>query len=156
MAQLIEQRTATLLGNFGLLPFYALAFASWLPLGARADRLIDLALVAYAAVILAFLGAVHWGFVLSTPGLDRTGSKLALRWGVIPSLLGWLALLMALAGVPMFLVTVFLIMDFAICRLMDTRLLAMYGTPPNWYLPLRTRLTILVTIALSAFLISAL
>jgi hypothetical protein len=156
MAQLIEQRAATLLGNFGLLPFYALAFASWLPLGARAERLVDLALVAYAAVILSFLGAVHWGFVLSTPGLDRTGSKLALRWGVIPSLLGWLALLMALAGVPMFLVAVFLIMDFAICRMMDSRLLAMYGTPPNWYLPLRTRLTILVTIALSAFLISAL
>ena len=63
---------------------------------------------------------------------------------------------MALAGVPMFLVAVFLIMDFAICRMMDSRLLAMYGTPPNWYLPLRTRLTILVTIALSAFLISAL
>lgn len=156
MAQLIEQRTATLLGNFGLLPFYALAAASWMPLGARADRLVELAFVAYAAVILAFLGAVHWGFVLSTPELDRTGSKLGLRWGVIPSLLGWLALLMALAGVPLWLVAVFLMMDFALCRLMDGRMVAMYATPPAWYLPLRTRLTVLVIVAVLIFLGSVL
>jgi hypothetical protein len=156
MSQLIEQRTATLLGNFGLLPFYALAAVSWVPLGARADRLIELAFVAYAAAILSFLGAVHWGFVLSTPGLDRNSSKLALRWGVIPSLLGWLALMMALAGAPLGLVAMVLAIDFALCRLMDARLLVMYATPPAWYLPLRTRLTALVIVAVLIFMGSTL
>ena len=156
MAQLIEQRTATLLGNFSLLPFYALAAASWMPLGSRADRLIELAFVTYAAVILAFLGAVHWGFVLSSPALDRTGSKFGLRWGVIPSLLGWLAVMMAIVGVPLWLVSFFLVMDFALCRLMDGRMMPMYSTPPAWYLPLRTRLTALVIISALIFLGSTL
>ena len=45
----------------------------------------------YAAVILAFMGAIHWGLAMR----DRSGAGAGpYLWGVTPSLLAWLALLL--------------------------------------------------------------
>ncbi|MCS6932600.1 MAG: DUF3429 domain-containing protein [Acetobacteraceae bacterium] len=81
------------LGFAGLAPFLglavlALAGVSWAPE----------ALAAYGATILAFLGAVHWGFALrALPGEDfASAPRLAL--GVVPALLGWVALLLPVAA----------------------------------------------------------
>jgi hypothetical protein len=77
------------LGFAGLIPFAGLAGLSlfgvaWAP-GAIA---------AYGATILAFLGAVHWGFALrALPGEDHAGAA-RLVLGVVPSLLAWVALLL--------------------------------------------------------------
>ena len=156
MSQIIEQRFATLLGNFGLLPFYALALAAWLPLQPVSARLAELAFVGYAAVILSFLGAVHWGLVMANPQLAKPQVRSALGWGVLPSLLGWLALLLATAGLPMWMVCVLLLVDFALCRVMDGTLMRQYPDAPRWYLPLRTRLTVLVMIAIAILLVASL
>ena len=51
-----------------------------------------MALVAYGAVILAFLGGVHWGFALPEP--SGRGERARLVLGVVPSLVGWVALLL--------------------------------------------------------------
>lgn len=55
------------------------------------------ALIAYGAVILSFLGAVHWGFVLGgqVAAAPETGRRI-LGLGVLPALIGWLALLILL------------------------------------------------------------
>ena len=82
---------ATLLGLAGLLPFIGCGLAALGPQGDRAT----LALVAYGAVILAFLGGVHWGFALEDP-VGR-GERERLVLGVMPSLVGWVALLLAIA-----------------------------------------------------------
>jgi hypothetical protein len=156
MSQIIEQRFATLLGNFGLLPFYALALVQWLPLQPVSARLAELAFVGYAAVILSFLGAVHWGLAIANPQLDKAQARSALGWSVLPALLGWLALMLALAGMPQWAVGVLLLVDFALCRAMDGALLRLYIDPPGWYLPLRTRLTVLVSIAVTILLLSPL
>lgn len=50
------------------------------------------ALLAYGAVILAFLGAVHWGLALARPE-DSAAARTRLTLGVLPSLVGWAALL---------------------------------------------------------------
>jgi hypothetical protein len=60
-------------------------------------------LISYGAVILSFVGAVHWGFALRDtahplPGEVMTAQRLGwerqlLTFGVLPALLGWLALL---------------------------------------------------------------
>jgi hypothetical protein len=77
------------LGFAGLIPFGGLAVLSlagvaWAP-GA---------LAAYGATILAFLGAVHWGFALrALPGEDHA-SAARLLLGVVPSLIAWVALLL--------------------------------------------------------------
>ncbi len=75
------------LGLSGLVPFVAGVGAvalgwSW----------AGFALAAYGAVILSFLGAVHWGLALAEPGGRGAAERLA--WGVVPSLWGWLALLL--------------------------------------------------------------
>lgn len=156
MSTIIEQRIATLLGNLGLAPFFVLAILSWLPWGDEPALRVRFALVAYAAVILSFLGAVHWGLALANPGLDKAKTWNALGWGVIPSLLGWLALLMLLLGIPAAMVLAFLIGDLLLVRVMDGQLIRLYATPvPSWYLALRTRLTLGAALCLLAALIAA-
>lgn len=81
------------LGFAGLIPFAGLAVLSlagvaWAP-GA---------ILAYGATILAFLGAVHWGFALrALPGEEHAGAA-RLVLGVVPSLIAWVALLLPLAA----------------------------------------------------------
>lgn len=154
MSNIVGLRSAQALGHAGLLPFFALAFACWWPAGAAAAgmtvaRWAQLALVAYAAVILSFLGAVHWGFALLTPQLARGVLRQSLVWGVVPALLGWLALLMVFAGVAAWLVVALLIADLLLCRWMDGSLLPHYPAAPDWYLRLRSRLTAGATLALA-------
>lgn len=99
MSQIIEQRIATLLGNLGLIPLYALSAATWAPFGAPYERFVEQALVGYAAVIVSFLGAVHWGLALATPALNKAQARSAFGWGVVPAAPAWLALLLAVGGV---------------------------------------------------------
>jgi hypothetical protein len=79
------------LGYAGLLPFVACVLGIVLLDGAARDLAVR-ALVGYGAVILSFLGAVHWGLMLREPGA-ATPARLAI--GVLPSLVGWVALLLA-------------------------------------------------------------
>ena len=82
---------AWLLGLAGLIPFVACGL---LAVGMDGDR-AAFALVAYGAVILAFLGGVHWGVALQEPSGRGERSRLGL--GTLPSLAGWVALLLLLA-----------------------------------------------------------
>jgi hypothetical protein len=154
MAQVLAMRQAQRLGLLGLLPFFSLAALAWLPDGAAVGRwhaagLARLGLVAYAAVILSFLGAVHWGLALSAPDLPAPLRRLSLTWGVIPSLLGWLALLMTFVGVAPWLVFAVLIADLLLVRVIDGALLRRHPAPPGGYLELRSRLTAGASLALT-------
>jgi hypothetical protein len=77
------------LGIAGLLPFVAGAAGLWL-LSPEWAGLAALALLTYAAVIVSFLGGIHWGLAMS---LAQTRRGL-LIWGVLPSLLAWAGLLL--------------------------------------------------------------
>lgn len=80
---------AWMLGLAGLIPFLAGAALQWFsPPGWR--MLAASALLTYGAVIVSFLGGIHWGLAM------RSGYPPAARlvWGVVPSLLGWLAVLL--------------------------------------------------------------
>ncbi|MFK8051486.1 MAG: DUF3429 domain-containing protein [Woeseiaceae bacterium] len=82
-------RMAQWLGLGGLIPFVALAIAMhWQPILAGIP--ITLALLAYAATILSFLGALQWGLAIS--GADRATTRYLIS--VIPSLLAWTILIM--------------------------------------------------------------
>lgn len=135
---------ATLLGLAGLLPFIACGLAS---LGLEGDRAM-VALVAYGAVILAFLGGVHWGFALQDP--SGKGERPRLLLGVVPSLVGWVALLLAIAvraeaGIVLVLVGI-----------IGTNLIEVRahkaGLMPRGYLNLRYALTGVVVLTLVAVL----
>ncbi len=80
---------AWVLGIGGLLPFVAGAVGLW-TLPPEWAGLAALALLTYAAVIVSFLGGIHWGLAMS---LAQTRRSL-LIWGVLPSLLAWAGLLL--------------------------------------------------------------
>ncbi|MCX8132798.1 MAG: DUF3429 domain-containing protein [Roseococcus sp.] len=86
-------RLAWLLGLAGLLPFAAAALA----VHAASETWTGFArgaLIGYGAVILSFLGAVHWGFAWRPlPGEEQAAAP-RLMLGVAPALAGWAALLL--------------------------------------------------------------
>ena len=83
------------LAYLGLLPFVGGALLAWLlsrPEDLDHHAFVMDALSTYAATVISFLGALHWGFAMLR-GQGRFG------WAVLPSLLAWLAALMpAYAG----------------------------------------------------------
>lgn len=74
----------TRLGYLGLLPFVLGAALVWI---VRADvhAYVALALSTYAALILSFLGAIHWGLAMRQPA----GHPSVWIWGVVPALVAW-------------------------------------------------------------------
>jgi hypothetical protein len=86
-------RLAWLLGIAGLLPFAAASLAvqaapeGWTGFARGA-------LIGYGAVILAFLGAVHWGFAWRPEPGEEAAAAPRLMLGVAPALIGWAALLL--------------------------------------------------------------
>ena len=123
---------ASALGYGGLLPFAAAAVGIAL-LDGEPRAFAARALVTYGAVILSFLGAVHWGLLLARPGADDRGRLLV---GVLPSLAGWVALLLPERLGLALLVVAFGAFWLYEHRLVGTRLL------PEPYLGLRRNLTL--------------
>lgn len=85
--------SARWLGAAGLLPFALTAAASWLaPPDLRGIGLF--ALASYGMVILSFLGGVHWGLALRAPAAEARFAAPRLGLGVVPALVGWVALML--------------------------------------------------------------
>lgn len=121
------------LGYAGLLPFVAGALLVWL-VDAEAHPYTVLALSAYAGVIVSFLGGIHWGVAFrdGTPGL--------FVWGVVPSLVAWVATVMpADAGLVVHGAMLW------ICYAVDRRLYPRHGLA-HW-LVLRFRLSAVAGLA---------
>ena len=128
------------LGYGGLLPFLALAAVGlWAP----STPWWSAALLAYGAVILSFVGALHWGFAMAQSGLSAPERTRCFVWSVVPSLMAWPAtLLPAAPGAAL------LIAGFAAHLVQDHRLAARTSLP-EWYLPLRWRLTVTACVCLA-------
>lgn len=123
-------RVATGLGYLALVPFFVGAVLVWtidddLRPGA------SLALATYAAVVLSFIGAIHWGLGFRQ---ERPAASLFV-WGVVPSIVAWIAAL-----VPFRAGLVAQALMLAVCFLVDRRVYLREGVE-RW-LPLRLSLTI--------------
>jgi formate hydrogenlyase subunit 3/multisubunit Na+/H+ antiporter MnhD subunit len=139
-------RPALWLGFAGLLPFLAGTAGLWL-LPPPWNGWFLSNLITYAATILSFLGAVHWGFALAEAHRPPTAGWQRLGWGVVPALVAWVAL--GLAAIPA-LIT--LIVGFAAVLYGDDRA-ARSGLAPAWYPALCGPLTALVVLMLAASLV---
>jgi predicted neutral ceramidase superfamily lipid hydrolase len=136
-------REPLLLGLAGLIPFAALSVVLvFAPAAAPADAMRGL--VIYAAVILSFMGGVHWGLAL------QQAPSASFSESVVPSLIAWAAaaffepkpaLSVMAAG---FLAL--LAYDLAVVRA---------GGAPGWYRPLRVGLTTTVVLAIGLTVICA-
>ena len=128
----------------GLIPFIA-ALAGLFILADAPHDLALRALLAYAAVILSFVGAVHWGYLLHA-GPDHAPRLLGLS--TLPNLTAWVSLLLA-DRIALFVLT----LAFPLLLLYE-KASALNGILPGWYMTMRARLTGIVTATLVIALIT--
>lgn len=133
------------LGYGGLLPFVAGALAMLAIPDAETRQLAARALIGYGAVILSFLGGVHWGLVLREAPARAPAMLVA---GVLPSLAGWAALLL-----PFDTAVALQVGAFGAFWLYEHRVLGPAVLPPA-YLALRRWLTLVVIAALGLALMA--
>ncbi len=133
-------RTVAWLGYGGLLPFLVLTPASLLD--HHHGAVWSDALYAYGAIILSFIGALHWGLAISLPALSERQRSAWFAWSVVPALIAWPAVLFSPP-----LAAPLLVVGFIAHYLQDRRL-ARQATLPGWYLPLRLRLSCVAVISL--------
>ena len=129
---------AAQLGYAGLIPFILLAIGTWV-FSAEFHASISAALLSYAAIILSFMGAVHWGLAIS--GRDGVDSW-QLGLSVLPPLIAWFASLAS----PTINYSILIVAFVGLC-VFDGRMVK-GGKAPAWYPSLRTPLTAVVVISL--------
>ena len=134
-----RKQLAAALGYAGLIPFVAGTAALF-----SSDPAVNgpalYSLTVYAAVILSFMGAVHWGLaMLHNP--DTGHWQLGLS--VLPALVAWASL--SLQAPRGSLIT--LAIAFAVLLVADLWALAKHLVP-SWYRGLRIPLTIVVIVSL--------
>ena len=128
------EQTINRLGYAGLIPFILLAALMWL-VDAELLPFVAIALSGYAATIVSFLGGVHWGIGFMK---GEATPQFHFVWGVVPSLIAWLALMMpAYAALPLFGLVV------VACYAVDSKTYPAAGLA-RW-LPMRLRLTVVAT-----------
>ena len=139
------------LGHAGLIPFVLLALLLWL-LKAELQTFVSIALAAYAALIVSFLGGIHWGIgwlagrqalKAGTAASAHHAQRNHFLWGIVPSLLAWPGVLM-----PPFAGLAWLGFLLILCYLADRTLYTRAGLQA--WLTLRFRLSAVA--ALSCFI----
>lgn len=125
---------AIILGVGGTLPFLALnALIAFGPESWYGYWLV--ALSYYGAVILAFVGALHWAFALKRAAL-RGKAWLQYGFSVTPALIAWLSLLF-----PVWTALQLQAVGLLACYAFD-RNMARFDPVPAWFLGMREVLTL--------------
>ena len=137
---------ARVLGYGGALPFLYGAIAAsqqMTILGLAPDYL----LLSYGAVILSFLGGLHWGRVIISHNENGRFDAAWLIWSVCPSLLGWVALLLSVKAGAVVLSLCFLVVLQIDQKLFRSQIW------PDWMQPLRLHLTLIAVASLTSLII---
>jgi len=174
------------LGFAGLFPFYAQALAIWLlvtdggptgegpgPVALQWAGFLVFSQLLYAAVIVTFVGAVHWGLAMANLGWEAQRRPVPARindggdggprfeaatrqmlWSVVPALFGWADVLLFQFLRVGWLELLAMMILFAAAFLAD-RNAVRFGLGPDWYLELRKVLTLGVLIALGLTVLAA-
>ena len=135
----LEQKTINtikLLSYGGLIPFIATLSGLFLFEGTLRELCLN-GYIAYAAVILSFVGAVHWGFILRA---KPDNAILLLSLSVLPNLTAWVSLLLTQSLSLLVLLLAFPLLFFY------EKVTVLNSLLPDWYMQMRLRLTIIVTL----------
>src|SRR5271166_2971221 len=145
--------TAILLGLLGLLGFVGCGLIALGEDPTKGGQGFN-ALIAYAAVMLSFVGAVHWGLALGAGAATRRVQRLRYTLGVLPALVGWVALLLPVF-VPPWTALVLLIAGFIAVMVVEARW-AHLGYTPGRYKALHWLATVVVVAVLGCVLVTRL
>jgi hypothetical protein len=137
---------AAWLGAAGTLPFIGAAVAVWLGSPWTAELAGRIA-AAYGAVILSFLGGTFWGFAarpVQREGASQPVARTLFALSVVPSLVAWIAVLLA----PQ-VALIILAIAFAAMLALDYWSWA-NGWTPSWWMRLRVPLSVVVVLCVTA------
>ncbi len=140
---------AVVLGVMGIVPFALLGIGA---VGASPDSSLSAAraLVGYGAVILAFLGGVHWGFALEEEqGAQAERARLVL--GVAPSLIGWAAIVCSIVSRPVLSLAI-LVAGFIATVVVEARA-QRRDLVPGGYMAMRWAISVVVIALLTTVLV---
>ncbi|MEW5421246.1 DUF3429 domain-containing protein [Amorphus sp. 3PC139-8] len=125
----------------GAIPIAAGAVLLWIgAIGGLTGEFVSVALKGYSAVILSFLGGVHWGLALAAS--DPGSRNRELLVSIVPALVGWVAILFV-PKVALMVLTI----AFVAQGLFDIWI-ALKDHAPNWYARLRAEMTAIVCVIL--------
>ena len=136
--KVLVPKPALILGYSGLIPFIVLSVALWLTTETYLPD-VENALLLYAAIILSFMGAIHWGVAMARS--DNPDAKV-LMLSVIPALLAWFASF--IGGVVQWSIIYVAFAGLCVLDSVSTR----QGNMPAWYPRLRVPLTLVVILCL--------
>jgi hypothetical protein len=128
-----------LLGYLGLIPFIVSSALIWIPLYHH-TALESLSI--YAAVILTFVGGVHWGIaVLRTQQTSSLRVSSQFIFSVVPSLIAWITIVF-INPYALIILAISFVLFWLIEKLH-------YQQPlPAWYSQLRNHLTLVATFSI--------
>jgi hypothetical protein len=129
-----------LLGYGGLIPFIGGSLCQVFHLFPELpwDRMV----MSYGAIILSFLGGIHWAFAMTLKELSPAQQSDRFVWSVIPSLIAWSSL-----ALPLNYATTVLILGFVAHFLQDVYVKKL-AFLPAWYIPLRVQLSAVACVCL--------
>jgi hypothetical protein len=129
-------QVAIILGYGGVSPFFGLACLSII----FDENFFTTALITYAAVIVSFLGGVHWGVAISSFPKKKTTTELttSLCISITPAIISWATLL--IQNVTM---AITILSGAFACQLAIDMIATKNGDLPSWYNALRIPLTII-------------
>ncbi len=135
-----ESITPRLLGYLGLLPFIVSSLLVWVP---EYHHYAVQSLTIYAAVIVTFIGGVHWGLAMQTSKTFSNHDDQYIRkqfiFSVIPSLVAWLAVVVA-QQYSLIILTICFVSFWYLEKTIFSKALE------NWYTTLRNHLTLVATL----------
>ena len=143
----LNKRMAHQLGFAGVIPFAVMALACWLVQPAWIGAFIK-GQLAYAILILSFLGGIHWGATMVSADLSAAQTRKSMAWSVMPALIAWSATMVGGFGFAV------LMAGFILVYQVDKRLFVWYRLP-DWFIRLRFHLTCVVVAALAFTVIAA-
>ena len=138
---------AYILGYLGTIPFLSLA-VTLLLVDTQSSILVAAALHLYGAIILSFLGGLHWGRIACTQD-NKTSDKWFLIYSVIPSLIGWSSYLLSYLWQE---ASSMLIAGFVISYVVDIRFPKLVEWQ-SWMKPLRANLTFIACFSLTVLML---
>ena len=126
------------LGGFGVIPFAASSAIAVLA-SPQISAYGEFALLVYGAIILSFLGGILWGRILALGCVEAVSKETrSLIVSIVPSLIGWIAVLIGPGlGLPALAIAFFLMLATDLIH-------AKCNLFPAWYPRLRVPLTLTV------------
>jgi hypothetical protein len=136
------RRLPLILTIAGAVPFVALSVAASMHVFGKTHIGIE-CLLTYAAIIVSFLGGIHWGIATTHYNTNRKIATLLIAESVWPSIIAWTAMFYVDLHIRLLVLTLLYMFVWAIDSLLYNK-----DMIPQWFFNLRCIITPIVIVSL--------